>query len=57
MRVGLRTTNQFMPASMQVIAEQEARLAELQKGQYVTLHCPKMKRWAGTPYGDNCVLQ
>jgi hypothetical protein len=54
LRVGLRTS---MPASMQVVAEQEARLAALQKGQYVTLRCPKMKRWVGTPYGDNCVLQ
>jgi hypothetical protein len=57
LRVGLVTDNQFMPASMQVVASQESQLASLRKGQQVTLRCPKMKRWAGTPYGDNCVLQ
>jgi hypothetical protein len=57
LRVDLETPNQFMPASMQVIPEQEGRLADLRKGQRVTLRCPKMIRWGGTPNGSKCILQ
>ena len=56
LRVGLMTPNRFESASMQVVESQESQLADLHKGQMVTLRCPKMKRWAGTPYGDDCVL-
>jgi hypothetical protein len=56
LRVDLMTPNQFEPASMQVVQSQESLLATLRKGQLVTLRCPKMKRWVGTPYGDDCML-
>jgi hypothetical protein len=56
LRVGLVTRNQFLHASMQVDSRQETTLANLRKGQLVTFRCQKMKRWAGAPYGDDCIL-
>jgi hypothetical protein len=56
LRVDLATRNQFLSASMKMDKKQEATLAHLQKGQRVIIRCEKMQRWAGTPYGDNCIL-
>jgi hypothetical protein len=56
MYVGLVTRNQFMPAQMQMAPSQGAQVASLQKGQIVTISCPKMKRWAGEPWGNDCVM-
>jgi hypothetical protein len=55
-RVGLVTPNQFMSASMHVGESEEAKTAALQKGQFVVFRCLKMKRWVGSPSGDDCVL-
>jgi len=56
LRVGLETRNQFMHASMQVVREQEAKLANMRKGQRAAFRCQKMQRWGGSPYGDDCIL-
>ncbi|WP_144030654.1 OB-fold protein [Bradyrhizobium japonicum] len=54
--VTLATPNQFMSASMHVPKSEEPKMAELRKGQAVALRCLKMKRWVGSPSGDDCVL-
>jgi tRNA_anti-like len=56
MYVGLVTRNQFMPAQMHVVKSQEAQIAALHKGNTVTFRCPKMKRWVGSPSGNDCIL-
>ena len=54
--VNLATPNQFMSASMHVPQSEEQKTASLRKGQTVVFRCTKMKRWAGSPSGDDCVL-
>ena len=54
--VSLATRNEFMSAQMNVISSQEAQIATLHKGQIAVFRCPKMQRWAGSPWGDDCVL-
>lgn len=56
MYVGLRTSNEFMPAHMNVDDSQKDKVASLRKGQLVIFRCSKMKRWVGSPMGDGCVL-
>jgi hypothetical protein len=54
--VSLVTRNQFMSANMHVVKSEEQKMADLRKGQTVTFRCPTMKRWVGSPSGDDCVL-
>jgi hypothetical protein len=54
--VSLVTTNQFEPAQMHVLSSEEAKIAALRRGQYAVFRCPTMKRWVGSPSGDDCVL-
>jgi hypothetical protein len=56
MYVGLVTANQFEPAQMHVVSSEEAAIANLQKGQLATFRCANMKRWVGSPSGDDCIL-
>lgn len=56
MYVSLATQNQFEPAQMNVVPADEPQIAALRKGQVVVFRCPKMKRWVGSPTGDDCVL-
>jgi hypothetical protein len=56
MYVSLATRNQFMSANMHVVSTDEAKLAALRKGQFAVFRCATMKRWVGSPSGDDCVL-
>jgi hypothetical protein len=56
MYVDMKTPNQFMSAHMQVSKSQEQTLISMRKGQTVTVRCPQMKRWVGSPFGNDCVV-
>jgi hypothetical protein len=56
MYVGLETENQFMPAHMNVVSSEEAKIVALRKGQTAIFRCNEMKRWVGSPMGSKCVL-
>ena len=52
--VNLRTSNEFMPARMQMIDEEKPAAARLSKGQNVEVECDRMARVVGSPSGRNC---
>ncbi|MDB5554507.1 MAG: hypothetical protein JWL86_4491 [Rhizobium sp.] len=54
--VSLVTPNQFMSANMHVPKSEEQKLIQMRKGQSVVFRCAKMKRWAGAPSGDDCLV-
>lgn len=52
--IELTTSNQFMPARINLIEGHEATAASLKKGQKVTFLCEKMMRLIGSPSGSDC---
>jgi hypothetical protein len=54
--VRLRTSNQFMSANATMQPRETGKVAALHNGQSVRVRCLKMKRWVGSPWGDDCTL-
>jgi hypothetical protein len=44
------------PTILNIKKQDEAKVAKLRKGQRVYVSCPKMKRWAGSPWGEDCTV-
>ncbi|MEG0208785.1 OB-fold protein [Hafnia sp.] len=55
--IGLRTSNQFMSARMEMEDSQKSTALSLKKGQKVTILCESMSRVIGSPAGRDCVFQ
>jgi hypothetical protein len=56
MYVSLETRNQFMPANVHPTKQDETKIAGLRRGQNVVFRCQRIKRWVGSPSGDDCIL-
>jgi hypothetical protein len=56
MFVSLQTRNQFMPTKVQPNKQDESKIAGLRRGQQVVFQCQRIKRWVGSPMGEDCVL-
>lgn len=54
--VRLRTTNQFMPASMYVDDAQKSKAMALNKGVKAVLRCERVSRMIGAPHGSDCTI-
>jgi len=54
--VTLRTSNEFMPARMEIGDAQKAQAVALKKGQKITIQCEAMSRLVGSPSGSDCRL-
>lgn len=54
--VNLKTSNEFMSASIRPLESETEKMAQLRKGQHVKFRCEKMQRFVGSPSGSNCVL-
>ena len=52
--ISLVTPNQFETANLRVDDSQKQIALELTRGAEVTLDCLHMKRWAGSPSGEEC---
>ncbi|MCP1754393.1 OB-fold protein [Bradyrhizobium elkanii] len=56
MYVSLETSNQFMPTKVSPNKQDESKVAALRRGQQVVFRCRQMKRWVGSPMGEDCLL-
>jgi uncharacterized protein (DUF1330 family) len=54
--IRLRTANKWIPASMYMNDYQKDTASQLKKGQKVIIRCNEMKRWVGSPMGEQCVF-
>ncbi|HEY4090057.1 MAG TPA: hypothetical protein VGN46_00975 [Luteibacter sp.] len=52
--VNLATSNEFMPARMQMVDAEKSAAAHLSKGQTIDVECDQMSRVVGSPSGRNC---
>lgn len=54
--VTFRTSNEFMPARMQMKDSEKATAVSLKKGVKSAVQCQKMSRIIGSPAGSDCVF-
>ncbi|WP_380177662.1 hypothetical protein [Kalamiella sp. sgz302252] len=54
--IRLKTANQFMPASMQMLDSEKNTALTLKKGSQIEVVCQRMARVVGTPSGRRCVF-
>lgn len=54
--VKLRTSNEFMSATMVMGDSEAAKAAALRKGDSTVVRCGEMQRMMGSPYGSGCVF-
>ena len=54
--IQLKTSNEFMPASMTMEDSEKSTALTLRKGKKVTITCEKMARVMGSPFGRSCVF-
>jgi len=54
--IRLRTANQFMPASLEMLDSEKETALKLKKGTQVEILCQRMARVIGTPSGRRCVF-
>ncbi len=54
--IKLRTSNEFMSASMRINDEEKDKAMRLKKGTQIKLRCPSMSRLMGSPSGRNCSI-
>mgnify|MGYP000897039659 CR=1 FL=1 len=54
--ISLKTSNEFMPAHMQMKDSEKNTALTLKKGQKTEIICERMSRVVGTPSGRSCVF-
>lgn len=54
--ISLKTSNQFMPARMEMKDSEKGTALKLKKGKQVVITCDRMSRVVGAPSGRSCVF-